>query len=266
MPAAAIVAADLGDDVPLGLTPAGRAATPLTTRLPRMVAAAVGGGRADPAARRTTGAGTRHQPGHHRPRGPASGRRRPTAVTSARGQPDRVRPELLRGPPRRGGGGDRPGHQPDRRRHAARPLARRDPQPQRGDLRGCGRAGGPRRHRGSRSRHPADRHGAAHRRPPPHRRRGRHPLRAAGEHPHRGVRGPGAPLRRADRQAVRAAGLPLRRGRAAAGAPPPGGRASRAVRGPQGGDRLQPGPRAGLRSASGCTRAAGPWRSVRGSR
>jgi glucosamine--fructose-6-phosphate aminotransferase (isomerizing) len=42
MPAAAIVAADLGDDLPLDLTPAGRAATPLTTRLPRMVAAAVG--------------------------------------------------------------------------------------------------------------------------------------------------------------------------------------------------------------------------------
>ena len=42
MPAAAIVGADLGDDLPLELTPAGRAATPLTTRLPRMVAAAVG--------------------------------------------------------------------------------------------------------------------------------------------------------------------------------------------------------------------------------
>ena len=42
MPAAAIVGADLGDDLPLDLTPAGRAATPLTTRLPRMVAAAVG--------------------------------------------------------------------------------------------------------------------------------------------------------------------------------------------------------------------------------
>ena len=33
MPAAAIVGADLGDDLPLDLTPAGRAATPLTTRL-----------------------------------------------------------------------------------------------------------------------------------------------------------------------------------------------------------------------------------------
>jgi glutamine---fructose-6-phosphate transaminase (isomerizing) len=42
MPAAAIVGADLGDDLPLDLTPAGRAATPLTTRLPRMVAAAIG--------------------------------------------------------------------------------------------------------------------------------------------------------------------------------------------------------------------------------
>jgi fructoselysine-6-P-deglycase FrlB-like protein len=42
MPAAAIVAADLGDDLPLELTPAGRAATPLTARLPRMVASALG--------------------------------------------------------------------------------------------------------------------------------------------------------------------------------------------------------------------------------
>lgn len=42
MPAAAIVGADLGDDLPLELTPAGRAATPMTTRLPRIVAAAVG--------------------------------------------------------------------------------------------------------------------------------------------------------------------------------------------------------------------------------
>lgn len=42
MPAAAIVAADLGDDLPLDLTPAGRAATPLTMRLPRMVVAAIG--------------------------------------------------------------------------------------------------------------------------------------------------------------------------------------------------------------------------------
>ena len=231
--------ADLGDDLPLDLTPAGRAATPLTTRLSANGGRGHRRGRADPAARRAPGAGARHQPGHHRPRGPASGRGG-RGLTSARGQPDRVRPELLRGPPRRGRGGDRAGHQPDRRRDAARPLARRDPQPQRGHLRGCGRVSGPRRHRGRRARHPADRHGAAHRRPPAHRRRGRHPLRAAGEHPHRGVRGPGAPLRRADRQAVRAAGLPLRRGRAAAGAPPPGGRASRAVRGPEGGDRVEP--------------------------
>ncbi|HEX6475493.1 MAG TPA: hypothetical protein VF114_10465, partial [Candidatus Limnocylindria bacterium] len=42
MPAGAIVGADLGDDLPLELTPAGRAATPMTTRLPRVVAAAVG--------------------------------------------------------------------------------------------------------------------------------------------------------------------------------------------------------------------------------
>jgi fructoselysine-6-P-deglycase FrlB-like protein len=42
MPAATIVGADLGDDVPLELTPAGRASTPLTTRLPRMLAAAIG--------------------------------------------------------------------------------------------------------------------------------------------------------------------------------------------------------------------------------
>jgi fructoselysine-6-P-deglycase FrlB-like protein len=42
MPAAAIVGADLGDDLPLELTPAGRAATPLTSRLPRMVVAALG--------------------------------------------------------------------------------------------------------------------------------------------------------------------------------------------------------------------------------
>jgi len=42
MPAAAIVGADLGDDLPVDLTPAGRAATPLTTRLPRMVAASTG--------------------------------------------------------------------------------------------------------------------------------------------------------------------------------------------------------------------------------
>lgn len=42
MPAAAIVAADLGDDIPLPLTPAGRLATPLTAGLPRLVAAALG--------------------------------------------------------------------------------------------------------------------------------------------------------------------------------------------------------------------------------
>jgi fructoselysine-6-P-deglycase FrlB-like protein len=42
MPAAAIVGANLGDDLPLELTPAGRAATPMTSRLPRMVAAAIG--------------------------------------------------------------------------------------------------------------------------------------------------------------------------------------------------------------------------------
>ncbi|MDH4064098.1 MAG: SIS domain-containing protein, partial [Acidobacteriota bacterium] len=43
MPAAAIVAADLGDDIPLGLTPAGRLAVPLAAGLPRIVAAALGG-------------------------------------------------------------------------------------------------------------------------------------------------------------------------------------------------------------------------------
>ncbi|HKO33884.1 MAG TPA: SIS domain-containing protein [Candidatus Limnocylindria bacterium] len=42
MPAAAIVGAELGDDLPLDLTPAGRAATPFTTRLPRMLAAPIG--------------------------------------------------------------------------------------------------------------------------------------------------------------------------------------------------------------------------------
>ena len=42
MPAAAIVAADLGDDIPLSLTPAGRLAVPLSSRLPRIVAAAIG--------------------------------------------------------------------------------------------------------------------------------------------------------------------------------------------------------------------------------
>jgi glutamine---fructose-6-phosphate transaminase (isomerizing) len=42
MPAAAILAADLGDDVPLELTPAGRAAAPIIGRLPRAVSGAVG--------------------------------------------------------------------------------------------------------------------------------------------------------------------------------------------------------------------------------
>ncbi len=42
MPAAAILAADLGDDVPLALTPAGRLAVPLARMLPRGVNAALG--------------------------------------------------------------------------------------------------------------------------------------------------------------------------------------------------------------------------------
>jgi glutamine---fructose-6-phosphate transaminase (isomerizing) len=42
MPAAAIVAADLGDHVPRELTPGGRAAVPLTGHLPRLAAAALG--------------------------------------------------------------------------------------------------------------------------------------------------------------------------------------------------------------------------------
>ncbi|HYN63909.1 MAG TPA: SIS domain-containing protein [Candidatus Limnocylindrales bacterium] len=42
MPAAAVIAADLGDDVAVELTPAGRAAVPLTTHLPRAAAAALG--------------------------------------------------------------------------------------------------------------------------------------------------------------------------------------------------------------------------------
>ncbi len=42
MPAAAIVAADLGDDLPLSLTPAGRLAVPLAGGLPRLVATALG--------------------------------------------------------------------------------------------------------------------------------------------------------------------------------------------------------------------------------
>src|SRR6266508_4261809 len=41
MPAAAIIAADLGDDVPLGLTPGGRAAVPLAGQLPRLPALAL---------------------------------------------------------------------------------------------------------------------------------------------------------------------------------------------------------------------------------
>lgn len=42
MPSAAIVAADLGDDLLLSLTPAGRLAVPLAAGLPRIVAAALG--------------------------------------------------------------------------------------------------------------------------------------------------------------------------------------------------------------------------------
>jgi glucosamine--fructose-6-phosphate aminotransferase (isomerizing) len=41
MPAAAILAADLGDDVPQQLTPAGRASAPLTSLLPRVVGCAL---------------------------------------------------------------------------------------------------------------------------------------------------------------------------------------------------------------------------------
>jgi glucosamine--fructose-6-phosphate aminotransferase (isomerizing) len=41
LPATAIVAADLGDDLPLALTPAGRIAAPMTSHLPRLVAAAL---------------------------------------------------------------------------------------------------------------------------------------------------------------------------------------------------------------------------------
>ena len=41
MPAAAILAADLGDDIPLALTPAGRLTVPLAGRLPRMIGAAI---------------------------------------------------------------------------------------------------------------------------------------------------------------------------------------------------------------------------------
>lgn len=42
MPTAAILAADLGDDVPLPLTPAGRLSVPIVAGLPRIVAAAIG--------------------------------------------------------------------------------------------------------------------------------------------------------------------------------------------------------------------------------
>lgn len=42
MPAAALVAADLGDDLPLALTPAGRTAVPLASRVPRIVSAVLG--------------------------------------------------------------------------------------------------------------------------------------------------------------------------------------------------------------------------------
>ena len=45
MPAAAIVAADLGDDLPMDLTPAGRLAVAMSTRLPRSIAAALGAAR-----------------------------------------------------------------------------------------------------------------------------------------------------------------------------------------------------------------------------
>jgi glucosamine--fructose-6-phosphate aminotransferase (isomerizing) len=37
MPAAALLAADLGDDVPMELTPAGRLPIPVATRLPRLI-------------------------------------------------------------------------------------------------------------------------------------------------------------------------------------------------------------------------------------
>jgi fructoselysine-6-P-deglycase FrlB-like protein len=42
MPAAAIVAADLGDDLPIALTPAGRLVVPLAARLARIASAAIG--------------------------------------------------------------------------------------------------------------------------------------------------------------------------------------------------------------------------------
>ena len=43
MPSAALVAADLGDDVPRELTPAGRTTIPVTSRLPRLVSSALAG-------------------------------------------------------------------------------------------------------------------------------------------------------------------------------------------------------------------------------
>lgn len=42
MPAVAILAADLGDDIPLALTPAGRLSVPMVGALPRIVTAAIG--------------------------------------------------------------------------------------------------------------------------------------------------------------------------------------------------------------------------------
>jgi glucosamine--fructose-6-phosphate aminotransferase (isomerizing) len=42
MPASAVLAADLGDDIPLALTPAGRATVPLTDKVPPGVSAALG--------------------------------------------------------------------------------------------------------------------------------------------------------------------------------------------------------------------------------
>ena len=41
MPAAALLAADLGDDIPSALTPAGRMSVPLAGSLPRTAAAAL---------------------------------------------------------------------------------------------------------------------------------------------------------------------------------------------------------------------------------
>ena len=42
MPAAALIGADLGDDVPRDVTPAGRLSVPETSRLPRVPAALLG--------------------------------------------------------------------------------------------------------------------------------------------------------------------------------------------------------------------------------